>query len=151
MKFATNDTLGNHFLKFDKSIRELRSTGATLEETDIVCHLLLTMPVEYDTVVTALETLSKDELSLGFVKNRLLDEESKRKSLGIKKNKTELSSATAFSSSRKGTNKTNKTQPFPYNCHSCGLYGHKRADCRKKPQEKRESVGNNKAQLFSKR
>ncbi|KAF2895226.1 hypothetical protein ILUMI_10949 [Ignelater luminosus] len=76
MKFdSTNDTLANHFLKFDKSIRDLRSTGATLEETDIVCHLLLTMPNEYEVVVTALETLSKQDLTLNFVKNRLLEEE----------------------------------------------------------------------------
>lgn len=47
-----NDTLANHFLKFDKLIRELKSTGATLEEPDVVCHLLLTMPTEYNTVVT---------------------------------------------------------------------------------------------------
>ncbi|KAF2904168.1 hypothetical protein ILUMI_02007 [Ignelater luminosus] len=43
---TANDKLTNHFLKFDKSIRDLRPTGATLEETDIVCHLLLTMPNE---------------------------------------------------------------------------------------------------------
>ncbi|KAF2888791.1 hypothetical protein ILUMI_17382 [Ignelater luminosus] len=67
MKFdSTNDTLANHFLKFDNSIRDLRSTGATLEEIDIVCHLLLTMPNEYEVVVTALETLLKEDLMLNF-------------------------------------------------------------------------------------
>lgn len=41
MKFnATNDTLFNHFVNFDKLVRDLRSTGATLEESDVVCHLL---------------------------------------------------------------------------------------------------------------
>ncbi|KMQ83135.1 copia protein [Lasius niger] len=44
MKYSTSETMGNHFLKFDKLIRELRSTGAKLEDTDVVCHLLLTMP-----------------------------------------------------------------------------------------------------------
>jgi len=80
MKFnANNDLLVNHFLKFDKLIRDLRSTGATVEESDIVCHLLLTMPSEYEVVVTAIETLSMKDLTLSFVKNRLLDEESKQK------------------------------------------------------------------------
>lgn len=73
MKFDTaNDNLANHFLKFDKLIRKLKSTGATLEESDIVCHLLLTMPTEYNTVVTALETMSTELLTLNFVKTRLL-------------------------------------------------------------------------------
>ncbi|RYA67256.1 hypothetical protein DD592_27670, partial [Enterobacter cloacae complex sp. 2DZ2F20B] len=50
------DSMSTHFLKFDKIIRELRSAGANLEESDTVCHLPLTMPSEYDTVVTAIET-----------------------------------------------------------------------------------------------
>ena len=59
-------------------VRELKSTGAKLEESDIVCHLLLTMPEEYDMVVTALETNSSEQLTLTFVKTRLLDEVAKR-------------------------------------------------------------------------
>ena len=53
-----NEKLESHFLKFDKVVRELKSTGATLGETDIVCHLLLTLPPEYNTVLTAIETIS---------------------------------------------------------------------------------------------
>lgn len=50
MKFnLTNDTLANHFLKFDNLSRELCSTGATLEENYIgYSDRLLTMPTEYD-------------------------------------------------------------------------------------------------------
>ncbi|KYM93681.1 Copia protein [Cyphomyrmex costatus] len=150
MKFnASKDTLSSHLLKFDKLIRELRSTGAKLEESDIVCHLLLTMPAEYDTVVTAIETLSMKELTVSFVKNRLLDEESKRKDLQ-RKPKSEVQSSTAFSS-QTGNNPANKykksnqnkgqqsgqqsgQQRFPFACNNCGIKGHKAADCRRKPQ-----------------
>jgi len=108
MKFnAANDTLSSHLLKFDKLIRELRSTGAKLEETDIVCHLLLTMPAEYDTVVTAIETLSMKQLTVSFVKNRLLHEESKRKDIQKRSSKSEVQSSTAFSS-QAGNSSTNK-------------------------------------------
>lgn len=78
MKYESTETMSAHFLNFDKLIRELKSTGAMIEEIDVVCHLLLTLSLEYDAVVTALETLSTDQLKLSFVKNRLLDEEAKR-------------------------------------------------------------------------
>jgi len=79
-------------------IRELKSTGAVAEENDIICYLLLKMPQEYDMVV--IETMAgKTDLSLSFVKNRLLDEESKRQANGRSKLKGEqLQSSTAFSS-----------------------------------------------------
>lgn len=140
------ETMESHFLKFDKLVRDLRSTGATLEETDIVCHLLLTMPSEYEVVVTALETLSAEKLTLSFVKNRLLDEESKR--LGIStKAKKDIQSSTAFAApvergkfssnlSRNSLSKNNKNI-FPYQCYNCGIIGHRQADCRKLPKAKK--------------
>ena len=48
-------TLQQHFLKFDKLVREYRATGAVLEVLDVVCHLLVTLGSSYSTVVTALE------------------------------------------------------------------------------------------------
>lgn len=55
MRYTPTETKASHFLKFDKLVRELKLIGVNLNETDIVCHLLLTMPEEYK-VVTALET-----------------------------------------------------------------------------------------------
>jgi len=72
MRYATTEMMASYFLKFDRQVRELKSTGANLNETDIVCHLLLTMPEEYNMVVTALETFSSEQLTLGFVKTRYL-------------------------------------------------------------------------------
>ena len=46
------------------------------------------MPLEYDTVVTDLETLSMKDLTMNFIKNRLLDEEAKRKNGGTRKSRT---------------------------------------------------------------
>jgi len=54
MRYAPTESMASHFLKFDKLVLELKSTCAKIEEIDIVCHLLLTMPEEYDMVVTAL-------------------------------------------------------------------------------------------------
>uniref|UniRef100_A0A8D8PVW5 Copia protein n=1 Tax=Cacopsylla melanoneura TaxID=428564 RepID=A0A8D8PVW5_9HEMI len=107
MKHNTNDSLESHFLKFDNLIRSLKAAGGNLEEMDIICHLLLTMPSEYNMVVTAIETFSTNnaDMNLSFVKGRLLDEESKRKVCG--KPKSTDSSAVFFTQG-----KNRKGKPF---------------------------------------
>ncbi|KAJ8947441.1 hypothetical protein NQ314_008600 [Rhamnusium bicolor] len=52
--------------------------GYTFDESDKVCYLLLTMPEKYDIVITAIETITRD-ITLEFVKSRLLDAELKFK------------------------------------------------------------------------
>lgn len=48
------ENIETHFIKFDITISELRSPVATLEEIDIVCHILLTTPAEYQRAVASL-------------------------------------------------------------------------------------------------
>jgi len=109
MRYAPTESMASHFLRFDKLVRELKSTGAKIEEIDIVCHLLLTMPEEYDMVITALETMSSGQLTLSFVKTRLLDEEAKR---GGSTGSVGRSSSTVFSATtnkRHGNRNANTT------------------------------------------
>ena len=61
------------FLKFDTITRELEDLGSKIDESDKVCHLLLTLGKDYETVITALET--QPDVKFDFVKARLLDEE----------------------------------------------------------------------------
>ena len=137
MKFdAKNNTLANHFLQFDKLIRNFRPTGGNLEELDIVCHLLLTMPSEYNNVVTAIETLASDKLTVVFVDNR---------NDTRKPNNSELFSSTPFVTQQGRKSKTGQGQRpdqgqghsqsglrFPFTCHYCQKRGHKASECRKK-------------------
>lgn len=53
------------------------------------------MPSEYDNVVTAIETLAVENLTLGFVKNRLMDIESR---MNDSKTSNKESTSTAFAS-----------------------------------------------------
>lgn len=53
--------LQEHFLKFDRLVREYKSTGAVIEDIDVVCHLLITLGPEFATVVTAIETMPEDK------------------------------------------------------------------------------------------
>lgn len=116
MKYDGGD-IHQHFLTFDKTVRELKSIGATLEEIDVVCHLLLTLPESYDALVTALETLDPDKLTLDFVKTRLIDEFGKRKAADG--NNDDATGSTAMQAG--GINKK---------CFRCGKIGHFRKTCR---------------------
>ncbi|CAB3252695.1 unnamed protein product [Arctia plantaginis] len=144
LKLHGDTPLIKHFTIFEDLIMELLAAGAKLEETDKVSHLLLTLPATYDGVITAIETLSEDNLTLGFVKTRLLDHEVKLKTesrdtsmkvLQIE-NKNEIFK-------RKRNENTYITNNYPhknYNhkakrkihflkCHHCGRKGHVKNDC----------------------
>jgi len=116
MKYNESDDMIKHFLQFDKTVRELKSTGAKMEDLDVVVHLLLTLPKSYNNLVTALETMDQDKLSLEFVKTRLMDEHNKRKD---------------------GNNLTKSQESGAMNakakqliCYGCGKSGHIKSKCR---------------------
>lgn len=122
MKYNDTEEMIKHFLKFDKKIRELKSTGTNLEELDIVVHLLITLPKSYDNLVTALETMDQKNLSVEFVKSRLLDEYNKRKGLG---------ESTGSKSSNEGSTAM-QARCSSVICYKCGKAGHIKAHCRAK-------------------
>lgn len=114
LKLNDYDKLEDHFLKFDSIIRELDGAGCKLEESDKVCHLLLTLSEKYGSVITAIETLNSD-LTMEFVKSRLLDEELKL----INKNK-------------QSTNNREEVvfKATQITCFKCRKQGHKAVDCK---------------------
>lgn len=129
-------SLREHFLRFDRIVREYKSTGAGIDDLDIVCHLLLTLDSSYATVVTAIETMPEDALTLEFVKCRLLDEETKKKSADVESISMKPDAA-AFSGSRARKHQQ-KQQKKVWKCFGCGQEGHRVAEC---PQKKKKNDG----------
>lgn len=134
MKYNPKDDITNHFLLFDRKIRELKSTGAKMEPLDVVVHLLLTLPKEYDTLVTALETMDQEKLSMDFVKTRLMDEYNKRSGISCPIKPSEPGAMNA---------KVEGNQEIV--CYRCHKPGHKKSQCwLNNKKGKRKNAKNNK-------
>lgn len=131
MKYTDGDDMQKHFLGFDKNVRDLKSIGATMEEIDIICHLLLTLPKSFDTLVTAIETINPANLTLEFVKNRILDEFGKRSCAGNRKISND---SVAMNSSRPKVK-----------CYKCGELGHYQS------QQTKQTITNHSAEHKQKR
>ena len=116
LKLIKKDELEDHFLNFDTTIRELENAGSKMEESDKVCYLLLSLSDEYESIITVIETLNND-VTMEFVKSRLLDEESKLKS---KINYNGCLGGITF-----------KALHLQLVCYKCGKEGHKANDCYK--------------------
>lgn len=95
-----------------------------MEDLDVVCHLLLSLPTSYGNLVTALETLEPDKLTIEFVKGRLFDEFHKRgNNKNIDGNKSNNSVA-MYSNS--------------FKCYRCHKIGHRSFECERKTESKKE-------------
>ncbi|KAJ8877016.1 hypothetical protein PR048_021468 [Dryococelus australis] len=75
LKFKPKEKL-EHLLSFDGLVNDLENAGAKMDDMDKICNLLLIMGDNSNTVVTAIETMKQD-LTMEFVKCRLLEEEMK--------------------------------------------------------------------------
>ncbi|CAH0380794.1 unnamed protein product [Bemisia tabaci] len=143
LKFQGQSDLMKFFTVFDDLMTELSAAGATLTESDKVAHLLVTLPSSYDGIVTAIETLSENNLTLAFVKTRLLDHETKLKGdddtspkvllLDHQKRKFPLKGS-KFNSQKFNPNikKKNNFKPFQkksMGCFHCGRKNHVIKDC----------------------
>ncbi|KAJ8892824.1 hypothetical protein PR048_005405 [Dryococelus australis] len=71
LKFNGGD-IQDHFVQVESLLQEFEAAEASLDEPDRACYLLLTMKESYNTVITALATMTTD-LTYEFVKGRLLD------------------------------------------------------------------------------
>lgn len=118
MKCSENESLQQYFLRFDKCLRELKACGGESNDRMSVVSLMITLPAKYDMVITALETMDPEQLTMELVRNRLLDAESKQK---VYSNEDDIKNdeSVAMYGDRK------------IQCYYCKQFGHRKFECPK--------------------
>lgn len=127
LKLQDDASLEHHFTIFDDLIVDLSMEVTTLEERDRVIYLLLTLPNSYDDVIPMIDALPEDNVTLSFVKMKLLEHEVKlREESIIEEQKSSRSSRESWKPRKQSRNKNSQQTA---KCYQCGRRGHKKKDC----------------------
>ncbi|RVE52203.1 hypothetical protein evm_003122 [Chilo suppressalis] len=102
-------------MKFDNLLGGLAAIDVKVDEEDQICHLLSSLPKEFEHVITSIETMATEkQLNLELVKTRLLDAETKLKLNNDTDTQNEINNA------------------FIIKCYGCEKTEHKSFECRAK-------------------
>ena len=119
LKYEIGADMKKHFTKFDEVIRELIASGAKIEKSECMYYLFKSFPEEYQPLITALENVADDVLTMDYAKSRLANEELRRQ--------------------QKGSNSDNKEAAFAtsanFKCYNCNRFGHGSWHC---PEKKKK-------------
>jgi len=113
LKYEMRDNLSTFLIKFDSCVERMEVGGLNISEEEKITQLLMAMPGEFSSVITAIETMAARDSSISaeFVKSRLLDEEIKLK---------------------KGHASNHGRDVAFLTCFNCGKAGHIKRNCRYK-------------------
>jgi len=129
-KLKPDQDMQNYIRSTLEMVERLRGIGEEIPDFHIAALLLSGLPDSYETLVTALDARPDDELTLEYVKGKLVDEYRRRSDSSTSDNlesalkthdKTKFKGKAAGSSS-----KPRETRE----CHYCKKPGHLKRDCR---------------------
>lgn len=170
LQYDEKESLEEFFKKFDEIAREFKAIGGVMDALTEINYLLLALPESFDAVVTALDMMEEDKLTINFVKGKLLDFKSKRsrtpndlqkESVAFyaasgsqekrqppkneAKNRNYTNNGNKNSSNRQNnqsqSSQASKNPRFLFNCYNCGKVGHRKADCKYKGSSQNSSSG----------
>lgn len=112
-RYSEGDNMEQHVTEMEEAFERLSLAGLELDKKLQVALVLSSLPKSFNTLTTALEGRTDDELTLDLVKTKLIDEAAKQ---GSYSDETVL---------KAGTSKRSLI------CHYCQKPGHKQRECRK--------------------
>jgi transposase InsO family protein len=136
LKLSETGNMEQHVTTMQDLVDKLTALGEEIKDHLLVAMLLSSLPETYSTLITALESRPDTELTLGFVKGKLIDEYKRRKGVPDSED-----SSTALRASQK----KNSVGESDRSCFFCKKSGHFKQDCFKYKKwkannEKREKV-----------
>src|SRR3984885_14576424 len=133
LRLTEHGDMANHLAEMENVTDQLTSLGETLAEHLMVAFFLSSLPDSYATLITALESRPEEDLTVELVKNKLLEEYSRRES---------NSSIQADQGQRVlKTTKQERDSKTVLTCYFCKKPNHVKKDCRKYIQWKSKNPG----------
>ncbi|KZV83809.1 hypothetical protein EXIGLDRAFT_587692, partial [Exidia glandulosa HHB12029] len=74
LRMLPTETMVAWIARVDEYVGRLRGIGAVVPDDDIMVVLIEGLPKEYDGVITALDTVPDNMLTLGYIQHRLVNE-----------------------------------------------------------------------------
>jgi len=144
-KLKPDQDMQNYIRSTLEIVERLRGIGEEIPDFHIAALLLSGLPDNYETLVTALDARPDDELTLEYVKGKLIDEYRRRSdSSTTESDKLESALKTKFKGKAAGAGSTPRETR---ECFFCKKPGHLKNDCRawKAKMSKLEKASSQKA------
>src|SRR6218665_700853 len=110
---------------------QLRGVGEEVSDQQVATLLLCGLPDEYETLITALEARDENELTLDYVKNKLVDAYKRKKDSEADSRESRTESAMYSGMIRPHSHMTNRhnQNKETRTCFICKRQGHLKKDC----------------------
>jgi len=131
MRLQDDQNMQEYISAVLRLVEQLRGVGEEVSDQQVATLLLCGLPDEYETLITALEARDEDELTLEYVKNKLVDAYKRKKDSEADSTESRTESAMysgkirphSHMNNRHNRNKETRT------CFFCKRQGHLKKDC----------------------
>src|SRR6218665_2565898 len=131
MRLQDDQNMQEYICAVLRLVEQLRGVGEEVSDQQVATLLLCGIPDEYETLITALEARYEDELTLEYVKNKLVDAYKRKKDSEVDSTESRTESAMysgkirphSHMNNRHNRNKETRT------CFFCNRQGHLKKDC----------------------
>lgn len=134
LRLEKNGDMQAHINSVVNTAEQLRSAGENVADADIMTTLLCSLHDGYDPLITALESRPDSDLTLEFVKSRLMHE-----SVKIGRSFDESEKAFKAKKFERGKQEFKKKEKSQLRCFGCNGVGHFKVNCPKRNQDKSKS------------